>query len=298
MKYKKIELTFNHCSNKKRFYRTLLAKEDINLTDLGCAIATAIGTMFEHCFLFETKDKNFMPRAFMEDFVMSNDVLMDNYTLLDLGTKFEYTYDTGDGYDFTGKVSNTDKEYVEGSDDVILIDGAGQGVWEDNIHSLCSYLNGKLKADDVASEEYPFPWNFQIEKFGDFDTEFNLEEEKESFQSIYMADRELYKENERKYFGLEEDDEDEENSFEEESQQILTLFTSIYDATMTFIKELIKKDPYCKDVYNKLLVNHKPKEAKELMCKEYVFLQLKNAKKGIPSVGPKELTKAFNKLVE
>ena len=56
----------------------------------------------------------------MEDMVFENDVLMDNYTLSDLGDKFIFTYDTGDGWNFSATVTDSDVE--EKDEDFILID--------------------------------------------------------------------------------------------------------------------------------------------------------------------------------
>lgn len=112
MYYKKVKLVFKHCE-PNRFFRTFLVDENINLVDLGCAFVTALNGAYEHNFLFETKSKVYNPRAFMEYEAFDDDVLMDDYSLKDLGDRFEFTYDTGDGWDFKATVKETKIEIGE-----------------------------------------------------------------------------------------------------------------------------------------------------------------------------------------
>lgn len=199
---KKIRLDFKYCA-KGRFYRTLLVKEDINLVDLGCAILTAFNAAFEHCFYFQTKEHNYNPRVFMEEFVDDNDLLMNDYTLEVLGDKFEFCYDTGEGWVFTAKVYKklVEQEILDEDADVFLIEGAGLGIYEDNISTLYNYFEGNLDPD--SSEEFEdnsFPWNLDIKKYGDFDEAFNMEEEIQRFSSSYLIDRQTYRDGENEFF--------------------------------------------------------------------------------------------------
>ncbi|MGM9970523.1 MAG: hypothetical protein ACI35S_09040 [Anaeroplasma sp.] len=271
MNYKKVKLSFKYCS-PKRFYRTLLVKEDTNLVDLGCAIVTAFKGTFEHFFLFNTKTKTYNPSVFLEDYRFENDVLMDDYKLSDLGNKFEFTYDTGDGWDFNGTVTDSNVEVTK--EDIILIDGAGQGIWEDNIHTLYAYLNGKIDPDSIDEDEengyYP-PWNMNIEKYSDFDNAFDLEVEKELFSDLYKQNIYEYKQN----LGI-----NSSSDFDDEDEDSKCFFPpEFYDFIMAFVKEGIKNIDFMGEVYNKLLENHKPKEAKELIAKEFIFMNFQNSKK-------------------
>lgn len=289
MKYKQIKLTFDY-SDPKRFYRTLLAKEDVNLVDLGCAIVTAFGGEFEHLFLFNTNEKSYNPKAFMDDFIFENDVLMNNYTLSDLGNEFNFTYDTGDGWDFTAKVTDSNVEVDD--EDFILIDGAGQGIWEDNIHTLKAYLNGDIDPNSYEPDEeqgyYP-PWNFENKKYSDFDTSFDLEKEKERFMKNYPVDISTYIEQEKINFN--------DKFIDDEEEEPKCLFDSdFYHIIMELVKAFIKEIPFVNEVYTKLLVNHKPKEAKELIAKEFLFLNFQNAKNE-KMFELKKFEKALRKLV-
>ena len=289
--YKEVKLEFGYCDDKSKFYRVLLVKEDINLKDLGCAIVSAFGATFEHNFLFKTNNKTYNPYAFMIEFQLPNDVLMDEYTLKDLNSKFQFVYDTGEYYLFEATVIDTDIEYESGMDDVLLIDGAGQGIWEDNIRSLIDYLAGKIDPNSsLENETYHLPWNFENEKYGDFD-EFDLDFEKHAFSETYMLDREEYKRNEAEYFDLPSEEKDEETEF-------IGLMNMLYEGSMTIVKHQIKHDGFIKDIYEKLLENHKPKESKELIAKEFIFLQLKTASKGEMLVDMKKYKKALEKLIK
>lgn len=191
---KKIRLDFKYCE-RGRFYRTLAVKEDINLVDLGCAILTAFNGAYEHCFYFKTKEYTYNPKAFMEDSIGGNDLLMDDYTLEALGDHFEFCYDTGEGWDFIAKVYKRPVEPENSEDEVFLLDGAGLGIFEDNISTLYNYLEGRLNPE--SSEEDGLnciPWNLNMYKYGDFDEAFNLENEKFKFSISYLLDKKMYRE--------------------------------------------------------------------------------------------------------
>ena len=200
MNYKQVKLSFTNCE-LNRFYRTLLVKEDINLVDLGCAILTAFKGAYEHCFLFKTNGINYNPLAFIVEIQMDDDVLMDDYTLKDLGNKFTFVYDTGEYWEFEAIVTLSDIP-VRG-EDVILIDGAGQGIWEDNIHSLYAYLDGQIGPNSREDNEdlgYTLPWNLDFEKYGDFDKPFDVEKEHKKFLKAYKKDLKIYKQEQETYF--------------------------------------------------------------------------------------------------
>ena len=132
---------------------------------------------------------------------MDDDVLMDDYTLKDLGNKFTFVYDTGEYWEFEAIVTLSDIP-VRG-EDVILIDGAGQGIWEDNIHSLYAYLDGQIDPNSREDNEdlgYTLPWNLDFEKYGDFDKPFDIEKEHKKFLKAYKKDLKIYKQEQETYF--------------------------------------------------------------------------------------------------
>lgn len=193
MNYKKVKMEYQY--GKGRFNRTLLVREDINLIELGCAMCTAVRAEFEHCFLFLKGKTEFCPDVFLEDsWGGRNELPMKKYSLSDLGDKFSFWYDTGDDWLFHCKVYKKETE-LEGDNLAYLVDGVGQGIWEDNAWTLDRYLNGELDPEcDEEDEEQGiyFPWNFEIEKLSDFDTAFNIEEEKEMFDDMLNVNIEQY----------------------------------------------------------------------------------------------------------
>lgn len=191
MEYLKLKVKFK--PYPKRFYRTLLVRPDMNLVDLGCILVTALEGAFEHCFLFETRDFSYEPIMFLTEGVNINSRLMDDYTINDLGEKFDFVYDTGCNYEFACSVM---KKRVEISDEesAYLIDGAGQGIWEDYIGELYDYLDGKIDPSSQGDDVHQLPWNFDNTCFGDFDTAFNLEDAQDKFIDSYEADIYNYKE--------------------------------------------------------------------------------------------------------
>lgn len=269
MRYKKIRLDFKYCE-RGRFYRTLLVKEDLNLVNLGCAIVVAFNGAFEHEFLFNIKGLSFLPKSFLE-YHMSDDEYMGDYNLEALGDSFNFTYDTGDGWDFKGKVYKRIVE-LDNEEEVVLIDGAGQGIWEDNIHSLDAYLNGEIDDEYNPYEddaEYTLPWNLECDCFSDFDNAFNLAEEQECFYGIYLSSISLYHDKEESSFDLDDCfdnevlDEDLElfNELDEEEVN-----ERLHEHVIKAVDEQIESLEYVEDTYVRLCEKYSMKEAKNLIA--------------------------------
>lgn len=176
MKYTKIRVDFKY-GPKGRFYRVILVKDGINLYNLSIGLGLAVAATFEHCFLITERNlkKEYVMAAFMSD-PMPGYKYLANYTLNDLGDAFCYEYDTGDGWDFACKKYKR-KVNVDSKKDIIVLEGAGLWIWEDNIGSLYALFSGKnsplLDEEDEENGIY-FPWNFAIDKFGDFDLPLDI----------------------------------------------------------------------------------------------------------------------------
>ena len=184
MIYKKVELEFDEA--KERFSRTLLIKENTNLVILGAIFCTALRTEFEHCFVFKKSKTYYSPDIFLAEGISDifEEVPMKNYKLKDLGSSFKFIYDTGEDWTFDCKVFKKDVE-IKGNKLAYLIDGKGQGVWEDDKGSLIAYIDGRINPESNKEDEskgYYFPWNFNNTKYGDFDY-YDIEKEKEFFDS-------------------------------------------------------------------------------------------------------------------
>lgn len=174
MKYTKITLNFKY-GPKDRFYRVVLVKNNPNLLKLGVEFATVLGTELEHCFLF-TCDNNisYVMAPFMEMPIGCYKYLA-KYYLKDLPQNFCFEYDTGDGWDFDCTIDETME--LDREEDIILLEGKGQGVWEDNISTLYALFEGRISP--TARKERPEegiykPWNHEIYQFGDFDKKLDI----------------------------------------------------------------------------------------------------------------------------
>ena len=116
----------------------------------------------------------------------------DNKTIKDLPERFIFAYDTGDGWDFDCKIYKTIviKE-IENDEHIpagFVLDAKGMGIWEDNIMSLYAYLEGKIDKDfDGEDEEIGIykPWNFDIEKYSEFDDPVDIEELNDIAMNFY-----------------------------------------------------------------------------------------------------------------
>jgi len=175
--YIKIKASFRYA--KDRLYRTLLVRPHTNLFELGCILSMSLGAEFEHLFSFSTKTCSFFLAPDDADLFWADNgyAPMENHTLDDLGENFTFKYDSGDGWDFTCKVYKRQPIFKD-TRKAIILEGKGQGIWEDNIRSLFAYLNGEIDPDSSEEDDelgvYP-PWNFEIEKYSDFDKPLDIE---------------------------------------------------------------------------------------------------------------------------
>lgn len=265
MEYFKVKLEFNH-KEKDRFYRVLLVKKDLNLVNLGVGIVTAFNGTLEHNFLFTTKTRSYVPRVFMEEGPMNNDVLMDDYTINDLSKEFSFEYDTGEGYEFKSKIYA--KTYtLDSNEEILLIEGAGAGIFEDNISSLYAYLDGDIDKEDSTKEltdnGYVLPWNLNLEKFGDFDTMFNIAAEAIDFYDRYLFDLSEYKKGEAEYFGLEYvSDRDFYSKYEDNADMSIHVQSQLLD----IVDMQIESFDYVRETYVRLIEKHMFLDSKVLIA--------------------------------
>lgn len=187
MQYTKIRLDFKY-GPKNRFFRTLLVKGNPNLFELGVILGTSLGATFEHCFLFRCHPRSIYVMAPLMEDRMDGYKYLGNYHLKDLPKKFTFEYDTGDGWDFNC-IKHDEKVEMISKKRTIILEGKGQGIWEDNIRSLYAYFEGEITADCSEEDEEKGifkPWNFEIEKYSDFDLPLNIEEMNETLEEEFL----------------------------------------------------------------------------------------------------------------
>ena len=193
-KYFKIRADFKY-ANKGRFYRTFLVREDIGLGELGEFIVDIFGGTMEHFFLYRTKEKSYIPSSWIEQWNEFGSIRQEPFkdkTIKDLPEQFMFVYDTGDGWDFDCKIYKQIVVKTVDDDEEIptgfVLEAKGMGIWEDNIGSLYAYLEGEIDKDYNEEDEdrgiYK-PWNFEIDKYSEFDDPIDIEELNE--QAMYFV---------------------------------------------------------------------------------------------------------------
>ncbi len=185
MAYTKIRLDFEY-GPKGRFYRVVLVKGNPDLYRLGVYFGSALGATFEHAFMITSKkrDVSYVPAAFMED-PFDGYKYLGKYHLSDLEDNFRFEYDTGDGWDFLCKRYKKTVE-LDSEQDIIILEGKGQGIWEDNIGTLYGLFDGTVNPNSTRESDKKGiykPWNFEIKRFGDFDLPLNIKELNEELKS-------------------------------------------------------------------------------------------------------------------
>lgn len=243
MKYTKIRLDFKY-AEKGRFYRVVLVKGNPTLDILGEMFVNALGGELEQCFLYHSKDVEYIPQEWLDDWSRGEPI--EIHYLSELNNTFEFDYDTGDGWDFICKKYVKPVE-IDKDVPILITEGAGMGIWEDNIGSLYAYLNGDISPDfDGEDEEEGIfkPWNHDIDKYSDFDKPLDIEELNEELE--FSCDFAYY------------DDVD----FDDE-QPYVNLH--LKDAIINAVKEQCESLPYVKNKVKQLSLKYGKEKALEMV---------------------------------
>ena len=201
VKYYKLRADFKY-TTKGRFYRTFLVREDIGLGELGELIVNIFGGSMEHFFMYHTGEKAYIPSSWMDqwdNFARRPHESFKDKTIIDLPERFMFIYDTGDGWDFDCKIykqmvtkSFEDDEEVPTG---YVLDGKGMGIWEDNIRTLFAYFEGEIDKDYNQEDEDRGifkPWNFDINKYSEFDDPIDIEELNDRAMYFYPSAEDMY----------------------------------------------------------------------------------------------------------
>ena len=175
MLYRKIKASWR--DEEKRFFRIILVDPDISLFDAAIAILTSLGATFEHLFeVHKGREYYSIPDPEDEDLHWGQSHNIFDYQLTDISDAFKITYDFGDEWVFHCKAYKRLVE-IRSDEPLILLDGAGQGIWEDNIWTLWAYIGGDMDSNTGTPDgesDYAKPWNFTIESWSDFDAPLNI----------------------------------------------------------------------------------------------------------------------------
>ena len=251
MRYRIIHALFKKA--KDRFYRVVAVREDLDLEKVGIVLCTALGAEFEHMFMIISNGKCYCDESWVDGPMYAD---MAKHHLDDLGGRFDLVYDTGEDWIFSCVVSEKAIEH-EGKEVCSLIDGAGQGIWEDNKDSLMRYLEGEISPDQDEEDEdrgIRFPWNKNIERFSDFDTDFDLEYEKEVFSDLVEDNFKMYEEGKKMMRSSNEEEIDPEIN-EEDIAKAKEEFVDMQINNYFLIRDMLEEfhDKYPKESEEKLL---------------------------------------------
>lgn len=186
----------------KRLYRVVLIKGNPRLSILGAVFGKIFEAWFEHYFMFRRRNESFVANSWLNQFDPMESECSISYSYLDdLGEEFEYEYDTGEGYEFRckryKKQQEINREDLDEDEypDVIVIEGKGAGIFEDNHGMLDDYLGGRIPPEFCEEDEdfdnfLVMPDNLDLEKLGDFDNELDLENYELFYDDVeYIAKR-------------------------------------------------------------------------------------------------------------
>ena len=161
-----------HCSCKARYY----------LTRVGLIACPCLWRRISAFFFISNRNRSYEPSVWVR---ATNDNAGNkrktyahcDHTIKELPTNFLFWYDTGDDWTFICKKYQKEVER-KSKEDIIVLEGAGNGIWEDNKSTLIAYLEGEIKDDNCneKNEKKGFykPWNVHIKKFSDFDQPINI----------------------------------------------------------------------------------------------------------------------------
>ena len=198
--YTKIRLDFKE-GPEGRFYRTLLVGGNPTLFELAVMLGTSLNCAYEHCFLITLSNGvKYVMAPFMES-PSDGYRYLENYRLRELPDRFDFEYDTGDGWDFSCRILNRYEKYPS-SKKLILLEGAGQGIWEDRISVLYQYFEGNIPPDfdgedpDIGAYK---PWNLELDKYGDFDAPLDIDSINQDLGRRYRRDLTMLQQGEAEY---------------------------------------------------------------------------------------------------
>ncbi len=186
---------------------------------------------------------------------------MSKYNLSDLGSSFVYEYDTGESYDFDCKVYKKKINYdVESEDEefpvAFVVEGKGQGIFENDHRTLWMYLAGQIKPDATDDEEnYNFlPMNMSFTSFGDFDAPLDIED-----MTYYKEEIEFTANHFRSEPSQEQDEDD--DFFENEEEVNSFMYKVAGDIFL---------NPDMNQLFRKLIENHDINDAYEMIVETIV----------------------------
>ena len=267
MLYRKVKIELREA--KDRLYRVFLVRNDISLLELGCVFLSSLYASYDEDFMIRTLSNDYTLEKNHNDY--HRNFLLSDSIFADLDGNFEFTYDFEQMWVFDCTVETSIIE-KKGNEFAYIIDGKGEGIFENSKNTFLAYINGDIdpnSREDYLEEEYLFPYNLPIETYGDFD-KYDYKQEDNYFrkrvvEDIYGFIEDLHMQNQEMdidNIDLTEYLDDEElydflkdayNLFgAEEDEDFLNTIDLIQSALIIGVEKQIKNVDYVRIVYNRL----------------------------------------------
>lgn len=196
MLYRKIRVS--HLDDKTKLYRIFYVPEDIRLNDLASVIRETFRMEEGHLYEFRKGKISYVmktddPYGYHDDY---GDYDMSEHTIHDPGDQYRFIYDYGDHWEFEVRIFKLTKE-IDSNFPVIVLEGKGQGIWEDNRWGYMQLLNGEMPKDLSEDDEengFYMPWNLGLEHAEDTFEEIDAEAETEYLSQFVSFDENIEEE--------------------------------------------------------------------------------------------------------
>ena len=175
MLFRKVRVS--HFDDKNRLYRVMYVPEDIILDEFARYIMRTFHAVEGHLYEFSRGKHIFGKSEYSGDFPEWSDICESR--LLDPGNTYKFVYDFGDWWEFEVRIYKKTEE-IETGNRVIVLEGKGAGIWEDNRTGYLALISGDFPEDqseDDEENEYYMPWNLDLEKAGETFNDIDPEDE-------------------------------------------------------------------------------------------------------------------------
>ena len=181
MLYRKIRLEWERAP--ERLYREFYVGDGMPLSLLANIIMELFRMKGGSIYEFETREAIFAQKVSSAAYNFTEGIILplSMCILDDLTKKFTFVYDFWEGWMFMGTIIGR-KTRLDDERPVILLDGKGAGITENNIYNLLEYVNGRISPDLTREDDLDgmaMTKNLGLNRMGDFDAPLDLEAEQE-----------------------------------------------------------------------------------------------------------------------
>lgn len=187
MLFRKVRVS--HFDDKNRLYRVMYVPEDIILDEFARYIMRTFHAVEGHLYEFSRGKHIFGKSEYSGDFPEWSDICESR--LLDPGNTYKFVYDFGDWWEFEVRIYKKTEE-IETGNRVIVLEGKGAGIWEDNRTGYLALISGDFPEDqseDDEENEYYMPWNLDLEKAGETFNDIDPEDETDYLNAFRYEDK-------------------------------------------------------------------------------------------------------------